>query len=409
MPSQHVKLAWALAAMAIALACRQPSGPRPRPGWGAQEVDLERRCQQGSVAACGELGRLLTAQQRDEDDLNRGLVLLEVACGQDDQPACAALGNSYAFRTEASAPNARVPEILSRACRRGIATACTGLGRVELEQAPQASARGWLRQGCELGDAEGCEHLARLESADQFGGDPAKAAEALARACQMGRLSSCHHLALGQMRDASGFDQGLQMLTATCDRGHAPSCLSAALPFAPTVSSSPRCDRAVPLARKACSGGERAGCAISEACRLTDPTSAPAAQQALRSACQDEDPLACLYWADAQIDRQPPDDRLRSAYRTACSEGRPPMVRIACGRLGAIDLPRARTKDQTDAAFHLLDHACAESSGQACCDLAEAYRSGTGVPADAGRATELRKKACDLGFARCCRATPPGR
>jgi TPR repeat protein len=407
MPSQQVKLAWVVAALAITLGCRPPAGPRPRQGWAEREISLERRCQQGSFADCGELGRLLTHEKRDDDDLKRGLVLLEVACGQDDLPACASLGSTYATRIEEGGSAARVREILSKACRHRIATACTGLGRVALEEAQEPEARERWRQACELGDAEGCEYLGALESSDEMGGDRSRAAEAFARACHMGRLSACRRLALQRMRDADSFGQGLELLIGTCDRGHPASCLSAALVFAPTASAHPRCERAMPLARRACSGKQQAGCAIVDACRLTDPTSAGAALADLRSACERKNGLACLYWADAQTDREANQDRLHSAYRTACGDRTPNVQHIACGRLGAIDLPRARTKDETDQAFHLLDHACAESSGQACCDLAQAYKSGTGVAADSNRATELRRKSCELGFARCCGSAPP--
>jgi TPR repeat protein len=239
------------------------------------------------------------------------------------------------------------------------------------------------------------------ESGDAFGGDQRRATEAFDRACRLGPQSACYRLAQLQLRDAASFQQGLALLTTGCDRGHASSCLSAALVFAPTASAHPRCEAAVPLARKACNGGTEAGCAIEDACRLDDPASRSSALARLRSACERRNALACLYWADAQSDKGAEAERLQ-AYGTACTHEAPGAGHIACGRLGAMAIARARTKDETDGAFRLLDHACAEASGQACCDLAEAYRAGTGVAADAGRATELRKKACDLGAQTCC-------
>src|SRR3569833_1045056 len=81
------------------------SGPTrtTRPDWDTAQVAAQLRCQAGDLASCGELGRSLLRDARDERDLERGLVLLEGACCQQDMASCAALGQWYAEHD--TAPN----------------------------------------------------------------------------------------------------------------------------------------------------------------------------------------------------------------------------------------------------------------------------------------------------------------
>jgi uncharacterized protein len=389
--------------LAMAMACGHPAGPRPRLNWTEVEVDLERRCQGGTTSACGQLGRVLVEKYGKGPDLQRGLVLLETACGQDDVPACAFLGNTYFNRFGDRAASARARDLLSGACQRRFASACSGLGRLVLGDGGQdvSEAKGLYRTGCELGDAEGCARLALLEGGDEFGGSRTRADDALTRACQLGRLSSCQDLAVGALGHPGKQEEAVRLLVQTCHRGHAGSCLSAAHVFAPIASPRANCDQALPLARKACQGGEEDGCATVEACRLPGPERGPALEQ-LRRGCERRNGLACLYWAEAHADQETENDRRRGAYMTACRAGYGEAQYLACGRLGAMELTRAKTRPEAEQAVKMLEEACEHASGQACCDLAEAYREGTGVSTSAARATELKAKACQLEEKRCC-------
>ncbi len=132
---------------------RAPSTP--------EAAEAQRSCNQGVAAACGALGRMLTAGEPHDAELERGMVLLELACGQDDPPSCAALGGIYArqARNNASA-RSRAQEMLSRACERSAANACTKLGRLF---GTREAAGDTFRRACELGDPEGCEAFAFFE------------------------------------------------------------------------------------------------------------------------------------------------------------------------------------------------------------------------------------------------------
>jgi TPR repeat protein len=406
MASQRSRLGWALAAMTCAaVACGRPPGSRPRPGWAATEVELERRCQRGELDGCAELGRTLVGPRRDATDLERGLVLLEVACGRDDVRACTALGNAYARRIDGPGANERARELLDRGCSGAQPTACTGLGKLGgvSAQGNTREVRALYRKACDSGDAEGCELLGESESGDDFAGDPTEAAVAFDEACRRGRLSSCHRLATERLLDPRKQDEALQSLRSICDRGHAPSCLAAALALAPTVARRPDCARALPVAVKACQLEKGPGCAIADACQLGDPRQRATAVDRLEHACERHDALACLYWADARPDGG--DDRRRSAYRIACEDATDERVgALSCGRWAALELVQGQTRGARQNALHILERTCDASSGQACCDLAAAYAKGIETTPTPARAAELRARACELEERRCCSA-----
>ena len=153
-------------------------------------------------------------------------------------------------------------------------------------------------------------------------------------------------------------------------------------------------------------------------CKLEVAAEAPAALASLRAACEARNGLSCLYWADASergagdsaFDPNMAADpaRVRGAYEVACRESENPEVaRFACIRLAAVELARADNRLEASRMVPLLERACDEPSGEACCALAEVHAAGKWVPGDAQRATALREKACALGTRRCCAGGAP--
>jgi len=101
------------------------------------EAEVERGCQSGSLSACGALGRMLVEKEID-GDLERGIVLLEMACGEDDAPACTTLTAVYMRATQSGRALARAHDLAARACERGSADACAQLSDViRLEHGPE--------------------------------------------------------------------------------------------------------------------------------------------------------------------------------------------------------------------------------------------------------------------------------
>jgi TPR repeat protein len=358
---------------------------------------------------------MLTDSATNETDRARGLVLLEIACGQDDLPSCASLANSYLKRSNNKRSIARAHDLAALACDRRSGEACTVLGDVEDAENITDPTVAWAayRKGCDLGDARGCELFAlgtwdkvtvrgvRLATAPDR---QAAAEDALARACELGRLSSCDTLARARLDEPAARQEAAAVLARSCARGYGPSCASVALLAAPLVSAHADCARALPAAGKACDLEQRIGCVVVDACGLADPRSAETAAQRLRYACDRNVGLACLYWADAENRATPPPDadRVIDAYKLACGSGRP-AAEIACPRVAAAKLAEADNESEAEAELAQLRRLCTLSNAEACCLLDEQYRLGKWVPADADKALDPRSKACNLGCERCCR------
>jgi TPR repeat protein len=383
---------------ALVVSCA--SAAPPPPGWGAREFVLEQRCQQGTAAACGELGGLLVDKSASDRDVERGLVLLEIGCGQGDVQACTTLGVTYGTKFKGDSARPRTAQLLSKGCGQRSAVACTALGEVALfdPDADRRQARESLRVGCELGDARGCELYAQEQAKPAFGNSAEVAEDYFAKACSRGRLSSCHYLAMGRLESR---ERGaVTAMIDNCQQGFAPSCGVVARLFAPLLSAAPDCRQAVPPARIACAAKDADACAVENACALPGPGRAAGVER-LRVACEGRPGLACLYWGDANADGGVVSGQIERAYVAAC-EARTTGFHIACARLAAAWLAAANTRDEAERHLALLRQACERSDGQACCALARAHESGKWVAAESATAAELRAKACSLGHEPCC-------
>ena len=114
-----------------------------------EEADAERGCQQGEPSACGVLGRMLIAAGTDQN-FERGIVLLEIACGQDDAPACTTLTRVYMRGSNDKQSLARAHDLATRGCERGAAVACTQLGDViQLERGDHSAQAAAYLRGCD--------------------------------------------------------------------------------------------------------------------------------------------------------------------------------------------------------------------------------------------------------------------
>jgi TPR repeat protein len=387
------------------------AGPQGQLGWSNTQRAAEHDCQNGRVSACTELGKSLTEKTRTDRDFQRGIVLLETTCGQDDLSACTALGLLYGDHPEVGSARTRARDLLTRACQRRAAEACTGLGEVVRGErwANRREATELFHTGCQLGDARGCELYALTQSVDNSISNEARVLAGLDLACRDGRRLDCHLLALAQLRDPSNRVAGAKLLAENCQHGFAMSCSHAAALFAPILSQQPQCSRALPLAEKACAANDEDGCAIAYACRPQNQRDSTSAFERLELDCERGSPLSCLYWAGAQAQRAEgaaDPGRVRGAYEVACRSDFM-GVGVACLRIAAADLGDAKTASEAEKVISFLREGCNRSYGEACCRLAEEYQSGRWVTADSDKVTELRTRACVLGQATCCAGKSP--
>lgn len=412
----HRRSPWKALASSVYLAlcglvagdCAEPR-PKGRVGWSETERAAERACQQGTLSACNALGKSLVATSRSQGDLERGIVLLETACGQEDLSACTVLGSLYGANPKLGKSLDRARDLLTWACQRRFAQACTALGEVVRAHrlANRREASDLFQTGCQLGDSRGCELYLLTRSIEDTNPHDARVLAALELACRDGRRLDCHLLALAQLRDPANRVAGAKLLAENCQHGFAMSCSHAAALFAPILAQNPQCNRALPLAEKACAANDGDGCAITHACRqASEPGPTPTFDR-LALDCERGSPLSCLYWADAQSGRVDAADsgRVRGAYQVAC---RSDFVGagVACLRIAAMDLTDALTAPAAEKALSFLREGCSRSFGEACCRLAQEYQSGKWVTADPARVAELRGKACALGQQACCTGKP---
>jgi len=389
--------------LAACAGTRPNAGFAPRP----EQVDAERRCQGGSPPACSALGRMLTENRDNGRDFERGLVLLEIACGQDDLPACSFLAGLYVRESRGKPSLARAHDLAAHACGLRFGAACTQLGEViRYQDGDQRTMVEAFEKGCALGDAEGCELYGVAQEDKGATADGNGVDAALARACELGRLSGCHHLARKRFRQPETRPEAAALMLRSCQGGHAASCEYITIWLAPLISANADCTRVAPLADTACRAKRGSACAVSDVCKLAIPHEAGPALERLRAACDHGEALACLYWADAESVRTQPKPDLESlfqAYGVGCRIERGPLAEVACPRQAGVKLARARGRPEADTALSDLQRTCDSSMGEACCELGEQYRIGRWVPADAEKARELRSKACGLGCERCCR------
>lgn len=377
-------------------------------------ADVQRRCAAGSGDACAELAVALAVPNSDDKDFERGLVLLEVACGQRTPRACAALARLY-LHDGVEAARKRARDLATRGCARHEAESCTVMGEVirAADHTDFLDASAAFRDGCELGDPRGCELFGVVQWDDDLAGDTVAGMAALERACAGGRLTACHQIGVLRVKDPKTRDSGWALIAQNCRRGHVPSCSIAAYATAPLISAKSECAQSLDFAERACAGGQANACAVAMVCRPQPLGGAPPPTSQLHDACIHRVPLACLYWADqeeARANQHPPADQVVHAYNAACRGGFP-AEEVACARAQALALDRAKDSTEAEPLISALQNECSNSSREACCALGDAYRDGKGVAADAEKARSFRAKACDLGVARCCdgAATPPGR
>lgn len=399
--AHNATLGLLLASMLVATCARPAAGPSY---WTDEARNAEVRCQNGVREACTQLGRYLIGDQgRTDSEFERGLVLLEVACADDEVGACATLGGVYKSRGPAARDRAR--HLLTYACGRRSPEGCTWLGE-ELAKPPAKDSEGAkkaLRAGCDLGDARGCELYGLSLARSDFHKDDALAQEAFGRACRLGSPSGCRSLAHEMAKQPSRRREALALLSATCLRAtDAPSCADAAWFVAPLVGLQPSCGGVLPFAGIACAANNGSACAMIDACNLPSEAQRAGALERLRTACEGDVALACLYWADGTSGARASGDAERTrAYDRACRAGGS-VSRVACPRFAIATLDAARIRVDADEPLEALRNWCRTSSGEACCALANEYTTGRWVATEPDRAAELRAKACELGTAACC-------
>ena len=404
-PGSPSRSPWLLGVWLAASACT-PLPVTTRATWTPSELAAQGRCEAGDPAGCGELGRSLLSANRDQRDVERALVLLEGACGRDDDASCTMLADWYAERGDHSAL-ARARQLSARACDRGSVAACAQRRDGATPPEQRLLATNGLAAQCGRGDGAACETLGFKAKQTH---DLEAEKRGFAEACRFGRPLSCYLFGSLQMNEAASRSAGAALLERTCLGGHAISCFSAMSFSAPIVGDRPSCARVRPLADRACQtlNYDRSdGCAMLDACRIEAKTDVAAAVKSLRASCDDGISLACFYWAAAQVaatagaPSEAAGAEILGAYESAC-RGRSAAAPAACAQLDLIQLTMAKSSDATLGPIAHLSWACDHGKGAACCALAEVYTNGRFAPPAPDSAAIAHLKACALTQQSCC-------
>jgi hypothetical protein len=277
----------------------------------------EEACARDSGAACGELGRLLSAR---EDRRHEALGRLEQACDLNDPQGCLLYASAVAMGTLADRDDAHSVPKFEKACALGSALGCynTGLMYNEGRGVPVDHERAFLAhaEGCALGSTTACtdegfmrqhgrgvakdEALAAMlyeracadtacQAANRLGclnlgnvyrdgvgvrADPARAAQIFRSACEQepdptdvdpgrARARACSLLgALYLVGNGVETDpvQGLGFSARGCDQDDGYGCFNAGVVYSRGLGVAPNEDRAMVFFRRACGAGDEEAC-----------------------------------------------------------------------------------------------------------------------------------------------------
>lgn len=470
-----------IAPACLTLARHVEHGELGLPADPAAAFDLYRRarslseaaCAEKKASACGRLGVLLREGSGGPSETKRGRRLQAEACVAGDAESCrrAAIGPSGRFDL------ARVPEGAAGALREACATdgdACLFLaviGEVDLEPScarghgPSCTAAGLapvdatrLRRACDLGDANGCHHLALVKAhveqelepaldlfrdACRWGSgaactqvgilrlrgegmrlNPMAATSAFVQACRLGDATGCAELGWLRLsgQGKKDLEEGVAKLTGACRRGQAQACARlgmARLRGQHGLDRDPAAGKT--LLREACARGSERGCLdLAEALDGKEPALVVEAARRGRRRCQ-EALLRCgetTAWTrvlhvtrDHLQPRVSPPPRCGGELERLCNDAAEATAAhcaaeaSACWtaavfsrRLTSMGTSVTTAEAQEKRAVAWARGACAKGEGAACAVLSEAYRAGRGVRQD--------DVAADRFLARACKADP---
>jgi TPR repeat protein len=210
---------------------------------------LDRACDGGARFACTSLGEHFLAR-----DVQRGEVLLELACAAFEGRACfilglrqRATGEPYLARAcladhlpacvvlaDRFADLHHAVSLYDHACRHGLAAGCLGRARQVVLGRVDATEASGLRDTCHAGGGLACVALADAYLADAELESPvARAGEVLARGCQAGAALACARSGLARYYGwgaPTNRRAALRALASACDLGAALACDGISVP-----------------------------------------------------------------------------------------------------------------------------------------------------------------------------------
>lgn len=322
-------------------------------------------CESGDSGACVSMEALLADHPTVRTPAFERR--LRRACLAQNDGLCAQLGRDYVDDIGRTRRGRGVDAMLSSACTRDVAAACTARGvRTQTRQRRHPErARPDYESACRLRDGRGCRRLGELVERTST----ADAVGHFAAGCRLGDLISCG--SQGRLIVTSDPVGAAPLLTRACAANDGDACVA--------------------LGRLHETGGW-AGANVE------------AGERAFASACELLDhPEACGRLG-RRLRHRGEDAAAEPALQTSCRA----RYGAACLDLAAVFAARGNTgqaRAQYRRGRRALIRTCRAGTASDCEALSTLYRAGHGVRANAAQATRWYRRACDGGAGdagRCC-------
>lgn len=196
---------------------------------------MKKACNGGSLDGCGYLGMNYMMGLGVAKNIATGISILQKACDNEGLLACVQLAVAYdgiQFKNDVAADGAKAASLYRRACDKGFAGGCEGLGLMYKFGRGVAKDPGralqLLRQACESDARSGCGELALMyQEGVGVEVDYAQAWRLLRQSCDAEDASGCNNLGvlydkgLGVARDVG---QAAEFYRKSCNLGQAQGC-----------------------------------------------------------------------------------------------------------------------------------------------------------------------------------------
>ncbi|MEC9071133.1 MAG: tetratricopeptide repeat protein [Myxococcota bacterium] len=376
-----------------------------------------RGCELGKDASCIRLATISLEGRGQRPDVAGGLKLLEDRCKVRGS-ACSELADIYEDGIFVPRDLGRTGEIVAEMCDRGFSLACHRLARMHREgtgiPADLPRSDHLLKQSCEAGNTFGCslydrhqERHRRLTLAEQ--GVAACEQDDLAACVEVGRglRTLVEHGATGKWAPFPGlYDRALGYLKRACDGGNMAGCAELSESHLWGFGVPVDADRGLALADAACKAGEPKGCAGMGLALMVGHGVAPEPEKGkelLETTCGGGKRLPCgsssvkalhaslrkrCYHLDLQ---HRGCEMLRRLDTATCEAGTP----SDCATLGESYVRDRGRAFHPETAVALLGKACERGHQGGCMHLAWAQLTQRGVSRDDEGALRLLKRACE--------------
>ena len=371
---------------------------------------LQRGCDGGHRDNCNALARIYSKED-SEDNRVRARELFERACELESPAGCGSLAFYYRDGTGGKTQDLRRSrELFEEACDGDIPWACRELGQ-HLRQAlggevDHERANKVLRKSCDDEDLLGCFRLARQYlNGNGAERDLARARQIFRRGCREEHWSSCTDLGRYYLNHEEEMEEtATYFFRKACEGGDAAGCLNLGYSYlfarVPGSGGYSNFGEARRQFRSACEDGNAFGCWELGACYHSgngcNRRRRRARQLFDKVTCHDLAPRNCLFlgrrFRDGREYWQWSGDKERALdlLGRACSleywEG--------CEELGTV-YSKAGEEFSDPREREQLKRACEEGYGRACASLGIWYRDGeVGLEADLARGRSFFESAC---------------